>query len=127
MEAWVRIATVMVCATIFSACSVTNDLKYGKLYTMHESLHNASQNCLEDRDRRNLAVNWAVYGIQDLYDSKGYMDKDSDEYLQVKQLIRQLKLVTSRRNSDTKTLCDNIHQAASATQKFFAETVASAN
>lgn len=97
--------------------SAFNKFTFGKVYAMKDALDHASAQCSSDQAVRR-AVDWTNIGIQDLRNSQEYMSQESREFYHVRSLISEISPVTSRRNADRKTLCENIRHAAQATNSF---------
>ncbi len=108
---------IVVFSLIFTGCSSTNSLKYGKLHTLQGALQDASVNCT-DGEARTRAVNWAVQGVADLNTRRAYLERSSGEYKKNRILLRNLSLLTSRRNQSVEILCQRIQQANQATNQY---------
>lgn len=109
------IALTSGCNTMMSSL---DNVKYGKLYTMQESLELAAKEC--NAQNRTNALNWALIGYQDLDNSRDYLEKGSQEYHEVRNLMRNLSMISSRRISDTQKLCSNIAIVSSISKSFLA-------
>ncbi len=112
------IAIIITASGCNTMTSSLDNIKYGKLYTMQQSLQVASAECTEVN--RQNALNWAVIGYQDLDQSRNYIDRNSQEYQEVRAMMRNLSVLSSRRNNDANKLCHNISIVAGLTKDFLA-------
>lgn len=116
-------STLMIVLT--TGCSTLNggsSFAYGKLTAMQSALNDAAQHC-QNTDAMNRASNWAAIGSEDLQQSTAYMDRNSKEYTQARELMAQLSTL-NRRSRQTDGMCDKIRTAAAATQQYLiAQTI----
>ncbi len=115
------VAVVIIISGLVISCSSADKMKLGKLYTMQELLHEAEADC-RDPDAVLRAVNWAVYGIQDLHNSRAYMDRGGETYTATRYLERHLSLLTARRNPDPELMCERIAQVRKATDEYLSKS-----
>ena len=109
------IAILLFCV---SGCSTT-DLKYGALSGMQHALVAADEDCGND-NLRYQAVDWLVKGVNDLKHRQRFLDKGSDDYHQLRGMLRELTYITERRISGEAHLCLKIARARKVTDEFIA-------
>jgi len=112
------ISTIILMSGCNTMMSSLDTIKYGKLYTMQESFEIAAHDC--NSQNRTNALNWAMIGYQDLNNSRDYLEKNSQEYRDVRNLMRDLSTIASRRIDDTEKLCSNIAIISNASKHFLA-------
>lgn len=121
-----KVFGLMAAIAVTTGCSTTmsssfDSFKYGKLYAMSDAINEAIATQCEDSSVRTNVLNWVVIGYNDLSESRKYMEKGTDEYARVKNLMDYLSVVGSRRTQNHDVLCQRIEQVAEATQLFLSE------
>lgn len=104
---------------VSSCTSMKSELKDGTLFSMQDALIAAEKNCTNS-NLRIKALDWSIRGVKDLEHRQRFLRQDSDEYYEVRDMLRTLSSITQRRVSNQRTLCDKISSARRATDEFIA-------
>ncbi len=117
----IKLLAVLAVAIMATGCNTmatsAQSMKYGKLYAMQAAFDDAVKNCA-DKETRIRALNWAVIGYNDLNDSRSYMDKRSQKYIETRALMRSVSTISSRRATNTEKMCSKIGLVASVSRDY---------